>query len=201
MAVLHPGKFLYLCTPHTASESTSRALQEIEGSLLLEHKHVQMVQIQKGMFRKVSVRRGSGFEVLYERRKEGATYMLGPDLLTGREVVMSAIRNPYDMVATWWQLDRRGFQTLADFVSGQTDPRFSELDYLVKQSSRVLTYERLQSDLDAVLQDVGMEPVLLPKLNVTPGKRPWREYFDSDAIEAVNERFGHLFEQYGYERV
>ena len=201
MAVLYPGKFLYLCTPHTASYSTTAALQAIEGAVVLDHKHVGLREIEAGAFTTVKRRREGAFEILFQKGGKGDRYPLPASLYTRKEMVLSTIRNPYDIIATWWALDRLGFSTFAGFISELKDPRFSELDYLVKQATRVLRYEYLEKDLNRALADVGLDPVEIPRSNVTPGKKPWGEYYDWHTLDAVNTRFGRILDEYGYERL
>jgi len=201
VAVLFPGKLLYLCTPHTASYATTQALEKIEGAVVLDYKHVGLPEIEAGDFRLVKVRRGDEFKTLFKAERDAKTFLLPPSLYTRRETVMSTMRNPYDLVATWWALDRYGFSTLTAFITELEDQRFAELDYLVRQGSRVLRYEHLDDDLNAALADVGLEPVEIPRSNVTPDKRPWREYYDRESLDAVNARFDPLFDRYGYERL
>lgn len=201
MAILHPGRFLFLCTPHTASVSTTRALADIEGAWELDYKHIGVPEIRAGDFRKILMRNNGKSEVIFKQAPGVATesYHLRPDVYTGEEIVFSTVRNPYDLIATWWALDQYGYPSLAEFVDGVNEERFNNLDYLVKQGSRFIRYERLNEDLDALLNEVGLEPVTVPRLNQTPSKKPWREYYNADSFAAVNRRFSAYFDLYGYE--
>lgn len=201
MAVLFPGKLLYLCTPHTGSYATTLALQEIEGAVILDYKHVGLAEINAGDFRTVKIRRKEDFEILFQWSKKQTVYPLPASLYTRKEMILSTMRNPYDLIATWWALDKLEFSSLLEFITELGDPRFSELDYLVKQATRVLRFEHLSADLNEALAEVGMDPVEIPRANETPGKKPWREYYDRESLDAVNVRFGHLFDEYGYERL
>ena len=62
----------------------------------------------------------------------------------------------------------------------------------------LLRWETLQEDLNALLERVGVGPVVLPKTNLTAGKRAWRSYYDASSAHVAEERFGDLSESWGY---
>ena len=174
----------------------------MEGAIVLDHKHVGIPEIEAGHFRTVKIRRADKFEILWTRStSKQTTYSLSPEVYTKKEIVFSTVRNPYDIIATWWALDRYGFSSFLEFINELQDARFTELDYLVKQGSQFIRYEHLNEDLNQLLSDVGLEPVEIPHMNATPDKKPWIEFFDRELLSAVISRFAQYFDQYGYERL
>lgn len=199
MAVLIPGKILYLCTPHTASRSTSAALSEIDGSVLIDYHHITVPEIKDGKFRKVRIRAHGKHDVLFHY-SEKRPFFLHVEMYTEKEHVVTTMRNPYDLVITWWIMyrDKAGFRTLADFVNEYGG---MDLDAWARDATRILRYEHLSEDLNKLLEECEMEPVELPHVNKSSGKREWQDYYDRESLDAVNKRFAHWFEKYGYERL
>jgi len=175
MAVLLPGKFLYLATPRTASTATVLALHTLGARTVPGGHHV-------------------GLEAVADH---------------GEETVFTAIRNPYDVLVSWYvRMDRtKDFPvSMAHFVRTYEHEDFARGDppslfYHCAPEVEVLRWETLQDDLDALLTRLGLSPVRLPRDNVTPKKRPWIDYYDAEAFRAVHERFGHDLDAWGYERI
>ena len=174
MAVLLPGKFLYLGTPRCGSSAVHDALKNVP-EVKLFHQHITVPEIKR-------VHSG-----------------LGPELR------MATVRNPYDLVVTWWLRARRNDRvTLLEFVRDfqhRLFERDGRLFYLCTDDVEILRYETLQEDLDRNLAKAGVRPVVLDRVNVTEGKRDWRSYYGPEEIAAVEERFGHEMDRYGYERL
>lgn len=166
MAVLVRGKVLFLAHPRTASTAMRNSLEAIGGEVINPH-HVA--------FDHPDVR----------RRYRG-------------EPVLAVIRNPYDMLVSWWGVRtwvRERDTKLAGFIAGFDDTkgnfqRHGKLFYHLPAATIVLRYEDIDTTLKPALEDLGIEPFELPRLNETLGKKDWRSYYDDDAIRAANKRFG-----------
>lgn len=124
------------------------------------------------------------------------------------EPVVTTIRNPYDVLVTWWLrhgLRGKPRRPLPEFIldyDQEAEPNFmrrGRLLYHAPTADIVVRYENLDVELPAALQKCGLEPVALERTNVTEEKAHWMSYYDAAAIEAANRRFGTEIELYGYE--
>ncbi len=117
------------------------------------------------------------------------------------EPVVTTIRNPYDILVTWW-LSGNDPGPFPGFILGFKERNFlrdGRLLYHAPTADIVVRYENLDVELPAAFKKCGLESVALERVNVTKGKANWRRYYDADAIEAANRRFGAEIEQHGYE--
>lgn len=62
----------------------------------------------------------------------------------------------------------------------------------------VLRYEFLQEDLDRVLGALGIDPIEIPRRNVTGSKRDYREYYDDRTRAIVGQAYSLDLERFGY---
>lgn len=113
------------------------------------------------------------------------------------ETTVSTIRNPYDVLATWFQLS--GYDNLNHFLT-KYEHSFFKIDdrlfYFHAITERFLLYDTLASDFDCLLSDFGLEPQRLYRINTTPKKRPYQSYFDESAKEFVEELYAKDLELY-----
>jgi hypothetical protein len=126
--------------------------------------------------------------------------------LDGNELVFTCIRNPYDWILTAFMRWRATTQIhdLATFVRQfDRDPfiREGRIYWQAKPDAvNVWRYETIERDLNLLLSVYDLAPIELPRTNVTNDKRkPWRDYYTRDAIDAVNDRFADEFSQW-YDR-
>ncbi len=117
------------------------------------------------------------------------------------EVIATTIRNPYDMIVTWWITSTAQRVPLAEFIRGYEGRHqvirgriYSRAD----DSDIVLRYETLDRDLADMLRLLRLPAVELSRDNVTPSKKKWQTYYDVESFAIVNERFGREIEDYGY---
>ena len=189
MAVLFPGKMLWLATPRTASTAIRDALLKAGGEPMGGH-HCGLEHSGGG--RRLIV--GGSGEQFGEH--EG-------------EPVVTTIRNPYDLLVTWWLRHRHKaheWRSFPDYIATYNrKPSFARsgdrLLYHAPNADILVRYENLDVELPAALKKCGLEPITLTeRKNDTPGKTDdWRSYYDAESIEAANRRFGAEIEQYGYE--
>ena len=191
MAVLLPGRFLYLALPHTASMVTAHALQGLKSAVPKEKLEV--------------AHHGTRADV--ERRHS--------DLLLGSEIAVSVVRHPCDLLVTWWI---RHCARMHRVKRPLKPPAFLEFIQAPEEEIRkfstaylrggrmfwmdadvFLRYENLQLELNQFLARFAIPPVTLKRSNVTEGKQPWRTYFDGATLSAARERFGEEAAQFGYE--
>lgn len=185
MALLIPGKLLYLAVPRTASVATESGLLAFDGAERLSEKHTKLMDVIKS------------------------------DLpFTGDEIVCLTIRNPYDILVTDWIYEQNRYPHFDEFVEQYEQWPFvvdGRIDWLVNEAmetfdlmpeafagTEVMRYENLGNDLNTILAMVDLPPIRLVPKNTTKDKKPWRSYYDPTTIEIVNRRFGGTIETWGY---
>lgn len=200
MAVLLPGKFIFLAQPHTASSAMCLALQDVFpdaydlrphhmsladvkgelGATRLEHISQQRTRIWKPGGPRSGMTHSSALPTMVR------------GLITGREHVFGVVRNPYDFLATCFA--RRGHgKAFLDFVKNfREDPyvRDGRIYYHDQDCDTLLRYENLQPELNALMRRLDLPEVPLGRHNETQNKQPWETYYTPEAFETVNERFG-----------
>lgn len=173
MAVLLPHKFLFLGTPRSGSTCTHTALKAIPGALVFSQHISRSAMIE---------------------------HHIGP---YRGEFTFLAVRNPYDLLVTWWLRSRpKKQEAFVDFIRTYENKHFvkdGRLFFLVEDDMEIIRYETLQEDLDRVLEGLELEPRPLSRMNVTRKKEPWQTYYGPEEIRALNDRFGDEVERYGYE--
>lgn len=207
MAVLLPGKFLYLAHPHTASTATCLALQDAfpqacdlrpHHMLLAEARGETAPQLLTVMQRREKIWDSRLHKRLAESMPPGIAARLPDglaDLHEGGELVWSVVRNPYDLwVTTYLRKDRTG--NFESFVERFSHPPWvvdGRMFYHVPGSDMVLRYETLQADLDRLTARLDLNRIELGRHNETVNKQPWETYYTPRAFQIVNERFGDEF--------
>jgi len=112
VAVLFPGKFIYLATHHTASIATVRALAVLPGAVVSDLNEVKDLQFEH------TFPGGTHHSTLEDLKKQRPEYI-------GNETSVTTIRNPYDLLVTWWLRQRRNLiktwghePTFREYVEG-----------------------------------------------------------------------------------
>ncbi len=132
-------------------------------------------------------------------------------ILESGGIVMATIRNPYDLLVSWYfhykqrrgttANDMKSFETwLPQQLSNPNQYIRKGLFYGLPWANRVLRFENLQTDLDAVLVEAGLAPVTLEQFNVSRHRegRPYREMYDFALTELIVSHFGDLLAEHGY---
>lgn len=192
MAVVLPGKFIYLATMHTASMATAAALKSIPGA-----------------FQPKDPMQGFGHHASLAEVRQ----MCGPTL-TGTETVFTCIRNPYDIIVSWYLRNRTHFAVLSRFQN----PSFAEflevwitkddlpftkdrrMFYVAPDAQVVLRYERgVEQEVHSMLRKMpGVPTVRITRENATPGKANWSTYYDEETYALVNEHYRDDIAGFGY---
>jgi hypothetical protein len=197
MAVVVPGKFIYLATPFTGSMATAYTLKRLPGALVPTDKM-----------------RGIGHHATLEEVRQ----VVG-DRLVGNEHVFTFVRNPYDLLVTWWLREQHQFQvralerklnrppTMLEFIKlwdeARPFPYFKDGDmfYQTRRAQTVLRYERgITREINSVMRKLGgVSSVEIGHQNVTEGKDHWSMYYDEETYGFVNEAFRDDFVKFGYQ--
>lgn len=173
MAIFLPGRFLHVGTPRCASTATHEALKTIPGVKVF-NQHMDIAEMRK--------------------------YHHGP---YRGEFAFATVRNPYDLAVTWY-LRSKFKGTFVEFLRDYKHrlmERDGRLFWATIGCHEIMRYETLQEDFDAILEHLGISQRRLPTMNPTDGKESWRSYYDQEALDLANQRFGNEIEQFGYERL
>ncbi len=178
MYLIEPN-FGYIAHPKTASSATQRVIRDLGGQLYGGHHDVEARWCRP--------------------------------ILDAGGIIMATVRNPYDLLVSWYfHYKKRRGTTANDMESFEVwlpQQLANPNDYIRKGlffglpwTNRVLRYENLQDDLNAVLVEAGLTPTPLEQVNVSPHRegRPYREMYDFRLTDLVVSHFGEVIAEHGY---
>jgi hypothetical protein len=122
-------------------------------------------------------------------------------LCTGGEVKFAVIRNPFDVVASWFALNR--FKTITDLLDKYEHTWFRNTDgklftFFEPHVDRYLRYENIDVEINNLMVELDLKPVKLRPVNVTPDKRHYSTYYTPAEVDRMYEEFPEI-EEYGYQ--
>lgn len=124
-----------------------------------------------------------------------------------RKEIERRIREAREMTFEDWLLRRLELSSLRDPVKvlGRLRRRLTRpsrratLFPLVDGVDHLLHYETLEADFNRVLQTAGVDKfVPIPGKNVTPQKKPYRDYYSPRLRGILQREFASEFEEFGY---
>ena len=161
-------KFMFFAEPHTASRAMSRMLWEIDGSESVgEHHMTHASGVERGLLPESGYLR---FAVIRDPR----------ELIASR---IAHYQNVFRDMASGPSPD----EIVERYVTAHCVRRtYFEHDYV----DRKLRYDRLEPELYALLEELGVDPI--PKLGRNPhettkGRKHWSEYFTEEQNARVLE--------------
>jgi len=206
MAIVLPGKFIFLAQPHTGSSAMTLAFQDaFPQALDLRPHHMPLGTIMEkpgapGM-EQISRSRTRIWDHRPHKLKR-LKVKLHPTIvrqyLTGEEIVFTVIRNPYDFLSTCY-VRRGGKQDFTSFLESYNESPYIEdgrIYYHVDDCDEVLTWEKMPLCIDRLMRRLDLPEFNLARHNVTKDKKPWPEYYSPKAFEIVNRRFGDEFSRF-----
>jgi hypothetical protein len=132
-------------------------------------------------------------------------------ILDSGGIIMATIRNPYDLLVSWYfhYKQRRGtkapdmesFKTwLPQQLAHPNEYIRKGLFYGLPWVNRVIRFEKLQDDFNAVLEEIGLEPITIGQFNVSRFRegQSYQEMYDSELIGLVVSHFGEVLAEHGY---
>jgi hypothetical protein len=120
------------------------------------------------------------------------------------------VRNPYDRAVSWYEYRKRpeaGHPTrglsFEDFL-GHGPLWRACYELICDESCNVLVdyvgrYENLEGDVSDVMKTLGLPFGGLPRLNGSPSRRDYREYFTDDVRELLPDNYKMDLKVFGYE--
>jgi hypothetical protein len=171
MAVLNRKYgYLFLAEPHCASRAVGEALAQHEGSVVLDtwvHNPLSAL-VELGFVRP--------HETLFK---------------------FSVVRHPADFLVTKYHhltgWHAKGFRAFLHSELEKLEPLFMHANWM----DRTIRYERLQSELNDVLEARGAPPVTLNVIGKTENKKPWRSYYTDRDLRLLNGILSEVL-IYGY---
>lgn len=179
MATLIPGRLLYLAHCHVGSRSTEAALRERGGTMLR-------------------------WSSRYVQDKHATRAQIAEHHELGDVPSICVVRDPWDMIVSWWWHRGEPGRTLEEFIRGHLIATIKawhgSLFWHLEAADYVLRWERLELELAELLPSLGVPPLALPRLGVSRGRPTAAEAFEPAARALVLEHFGDDFEAAGYDR-
>ncbi len=122
------------------------------------------------------------------------------------EPTMAVIRNPYDILVSWWIVrnpNRDTREPLEAFINSFNDSkgnfqREGKLLYHAKDAKFLVRFESMEANLASIWGRCGIEGLKLGKVNKTEKKYHWTRYYSKEAYKAANKRFGKEILEHGY---
>lgn len=118
----------------------------------------------------------------------------------GDEELVTTVRNPYDLIATWYVRSKTDMP-MRRWIRDYDKPphiRDGRMYYHANPGVTLLKFEGLQTSFDRFCARFGLGPWKLPHHNQTPQKSPWDYYFDEESYVIIRHRFGPEIERIGY---
>jgi hypothetical protein len=113
------------------------------------------------------------------------------------EDIVCTIRNPYDVLATWFHLS--GYKDVNDFLHEYHHSYMKiggRLFYFSERSDHFLLYDTLAEDFARLLQTYRLRPQRLYRINTTSKKKPFMSYFNDEAKEFIEKTYAKDLELY-----
>jgi hypothetical protein len=201
VAVLLPGKFIFLAQPHTGSSAMVLAFQDAFPEALDLRPHHMSISDVRGLpgatrMQQISRQRSRVWDHRPGKRDNND---IDPEIvrkhITGTEHVFTVIRNPYDFLVSCFVRRGQG-QPFESFVRSYNASPYIEqgkLYYHAPNCHSVLHWEKMPLCIDRLMRKLELPELNLKRHNVTKDKKPWPTYFTPKAFEIVNERFGVEF--------
>jgi len=129
-------------------------------------------------------------------RKAGGLHDFTP--AKGKEITVSTIRNPFDLLASWFALN----EGWTDFEKFLVDYKHSAMlkdgrfHYFANVSDELFLYDQLSEDLNTLLTRLKLPKVRIYRLNTTSGKKPFEEYYTETAKQIVRDLYAWDLELY-----
>lgn len=202
---------LFVLTPHTGSSAVGKVLREQlggrwipaervvgrKGNTLVRTKHSTVADlVSNGVLRRSEVDRLHVFTTVrnpfdrlvtayHKRRDHWGELAADPDSWANDEERTAAgIRSAADHdFPAWLALHYGGGPVRRMVVRSGFAPMYRRF---TADADTVMRFEVLQTDFDAVLADVGHDPVVIPSFNTTGTRRgDYREYYDGTSRRLV----------------
>ena len=122
-------------------------------------------------------------------------------LCTGGEIKFAVVRNPFDIVASWFCLNK--FKTISDLLDKFKHTWFRNNDgnlftFFDPHVDEYLRYENLGTEVHQLMSHLKLPQPQLQCLNPTPNKQHYSSYYTSVEVSRMYAEFPEI-EDLGYE--
>lgn len=138
----------------------------------------------------------------------GGRHGVNPDKIPSGSIVVANIRNPYDVIVSWWYYAGRAadkkdmslVRYVQHAVANNSYLKYSTLPG-AEHATEFVRYENgLGWEVRRVLEKYGVRPDCgFPHVGRAPNRGNWVEEMDEPTQELVNKHFYDDFEKFGYE--
>lgn len=212
--MLWTDDFLFLHFPKTAGKSLTRALAQTLGRPMT-------CVISKGQVRELAdcdhanltIIEGWAHENMRAARKRLAEY---DKTLESFKAIILGIRNPYDLMVSNYFFMRKTFKHNRERENFKIAMENDFEDYTMKvgfapienwmtvngsrpENLRIIRFERLQEDFDALADEFGLESITLPHINPSSHDH-YTAYLTPAAEDAIYRKLKYLFDEGFYAR-
>lgn len=196
-------RFLFVHIPKTGGNSIQDVLRPLSDDQVVSiapyQDGIERFELRSGRYRTHK------HSTLEDYRRE-----YGADLF-GSLLRFTCVRNPWDRVVSHYfsphrgpvQWERQGFmqfipevRPVADYLRLADDAE-SGLDAVLRNVHRVLRFERLQADFDALCDMLGLPRQVLPQRNRSV-REDYSRYFDDESRDLVGHCFREEIEAFEY---
>ena len=172
MAVLIPGKLLYLCQPRTGSMATCTALMQLPGAIEPRNHHISFAEVKE--------KHGYNGELILTTVRNHWDTTVSWWLLDARRLSLynfcENYRHSHAMKnhKYWWLHE--------------------------KMAQKILRYENLVQEINGILKALDLPSVNFVTVNATPEKRHWKYHMSEEAFERTKTYFWEEIQLYGYDQ-
>lgn len=204
MIVSHQHRYLFIEIPLTASSAVHHELCSYYDGAPVLHKHASFPEFRRLMgseaadyFAFATVRNPLDKAVSHyvKIKDDYGGYYSNPAAAEALRIDYADLRKHESL--------READGSFGDYLKRYQRRAFTESIELSRgQIDFVMRYERLQDDLAAVLEQLGLTRVRpLPVIKRTPGKRrEWQSYYDTpEVIAYAKDVFGPFMKRWGYQ--
>lgn len=202
MIISHNHRFCFFAIPRTGSKAVSKALIEANYGEEKRPMHLSLAefratasQVEKGYYSFCTVRNplDSVVSAYFKKKNDHNGRFSRGTFKSGRPIAAAALEE--------YRFIQENNADFADyFLRFYHSPwRLPRHENTIQQADRVMRYERLATDLAAVLVELSLPDVPLPVYNVTAGKaKDFTSYYPPRTRARARSVFQPLMESWGY---
>jgi hypothetical protein len=130
---------------------------------------------------------------------------VNPSVLETYPVKVAAIRNPFDVLVSWYHYDAKGKKSGAvfgDYVRRQAEKSHYIKDSILPHAGRAdvfIRYEdNIELQLNIILSDNGYPQAKLEHIGQAKDRTPYWDYYDFELRKFVEQKYAYDLIQFGY---
>jgi hypothetical protein len=115
-----------------------------------------------------------------------------------KEITVCIVRNPFDVLASWFQLNPE-WPNMKDWLLKYGHDKMTEegrLFYFADRSDVLIPYPKLNERYYQLLESLRIKAPRLLRINTTPDKKPFKDYFDDETRKIVWDLYSTIRDPY-----